>query len=64
MGTYEKRTFHFVRGGLDAYARAKIRMLKEEFMIRMSYEEELHMLRLETEADMDHYAHQLIADRL
>ena len=57
-------TYKFVRGGLKEYALAKIRMLKEDFRIKMSYEEETHMLSLTTEADMDRYAHQLIVDRL
>lgn len=60
----EKTAYHFFRGGLAGYARAKIRMLKEDFCIRMTDAEEIYMLNLSSEAEMDQYGHQLITERL
>ena len=59
-----EKTYHFVRGGLKGYAMAKIRMLKEDFCIHMTDEEEIYLLNLPSKSEMDQYGHQLITDRL
>ena len=56
---------HFERKKtLPEYITQKISMLEDEFYIRLSFTEILHMRALKTEGDVDRYAHQILVDRL
>ena len=49
---------------LKEYIFEKLDMLKNDFCLKLTYEEEMHMCSLKTESEVDQYAHQLIRDKL
>ena len=49
---------------LDMYIQAKIRLLEDEFCIRLTENDISHFRELKTERDVDAYAHQLFMERL
>ena len=56
---------HFERKKtLPGYITQKISMLEDEFYLRLDYEDIAHMRSLKTEADVDRFVHQILADRL
>ena len=52
------------RKTLIEYITQKISMLEDEFYLRLDYEDIAHMRSLTTEADVDRFVHQIMADRL
>ena len=48
---------------LNAYRKAKIKMLEQEFMIPLKAEEKSHMDTLQTEGAIDRYARTIISSR-
>ena len=52
------------RKTLIEYITQKISMLEDEFYLRLDYEDIAHMRSLKTEADVDRFVHQILADRL
>ena len=48
---------------LKQYVKEKIRMLKKDFMIKMTDEQIAHMKSLKNEIQVDNYAHDLIFNR-
>lgn len=49
---------------LEDYIKEKLRMLQEDFFIKLTDEEITHMKSLTRDIDVDHYAHDLIMNRL
>ena len=49
---------------LDDYIKEKIRMLKEDFFIKLTDEEIEKLNSMTREIDVDHYAHDLIKNKL
>ena len=49
---------------IKTYIKEKLRMLKEDFYLRLTEEEIAHMKSLKRDIDVDHYATQLIMDKL
>ena len=49
---------------IKAYIKEKIRMLKEDFYIHLTDEEVAHMKSLKREVDVDHYAWDIINNKL
>ena len=49
---------------IKAYIKEKIRMLKEDFYLRLTDEEIAHMKSLKREIDVDHYAWDIINNKL
>lgn len=49
---------------LPDYCAEKIRMLEDDFCIDLTYEEIEHFESLQTEADIDAYAHDILVERL
>ena len=52
------------RKTLIEYVTQKISMLEDEFYLKLNYEDIAHMRSLKTEADVDRFVHQILADRL
>lgn len=59
------------RGGLlgngvpfSKYREEKLKMLTDEFCLKLTDEEIYHMRSLKTEAEVDRYAHQLLKEKL
>ena len=52
------------RKTLIEYITQKISMLEDEFYLRLNYEDIAHMYNLNTEAEVDQFAHQILVDRL
>lgn len=48
---------------IEAYITEKIRMLKNDFMIKLTREDIAHLKSLKREIDVDHYACDLIMKR-
>lgn len=48
---------------LDKYIKEKIRMLKKDFMIKLTPEQIAHIRELKNEIQVDNYAHDLIFNR-
>ena len=56
---------HFERKKtLPEYVAQKISMLEDEFYLRLDYADIAHMYNLNTEAEVDQFAQQLLVDRL
>lgn len=56
---------HFERKkALSDYIAQKILMIENEFYIKLSYEDIIHMKSLKTEAAVDQYAHHILVNRL
>ena len=49
---------------LDRYIIEKLVMIERDFYIRLTEDERDHMLSLKTEMDVDHYAHDLLINKL
>ena len=49
---------------LPEYIAQKISMLEDEFYIKLDYADITHMYNLNTEADVDQFAHKILVDRL
>ena len=49
---------------LSQYIKEKIRMLREDFCIKLSYAEVAHLKALTTETQVDQYAHDLLVTKL
>lgn len=49
---------------IDEYIEEKIRIIKEEFYIRLTEDEEEHFKTLKTERDVDQYAHDIFMRKL
>ena len=49
---------------LQEYITQKISMLEDEFYLRLDYADIAHMYNLNTEAEVDQFAHQILVDRL
>lgn len=49
---------------LPVYIKRKIRMLKDEFCLKLTDREIEHFRALKTHADVDAYAHQLLEEKL
>jgi hypothetical protein len=49
---------------LREYIYEKIDMLENEFYLKLTEDEEMHMCSLKTESEVDRYAHQLLKDKL
>ena len=45
---------------IKAYIKEALRMLKEDFLIKLTDEEIQHMKSLKRESDVDHYKHDII----
>ena len=48
---------------LKQYIKEKIRMLRNDFMIKLTTEQIIHMQGLKNEIQVDNYAHDLIFNR-
>ena len=56
---------HFERKKtLPEYVTQKISMLEDEFHLRLDYADVVHMYNLNTETEVDQFAHQILVDRL
>ena len=49
---------------IKTYIKEKIRMLTKDFYLRLTDEEIKHLKSLTREIDVDHYAHDLIVNKL
>ena len=49
---------------IKAYIKEKIRMLTKDFYLKLTEEEISHLKSLKREIDVDHYAHDLITNKL
>lgn len=49
---------------IKTYIKEKIRMLQKDFFIRLTDENITHLKSLTREIDVDHYAHDLIENKL
>ena len=49
---------------LDEYVKEKIKMLEEEFYIRLTLDDITHFRSLKNKRDVDAFAHQIFEDRL
>ena len=49
---------------LKDYIKQKIKLLKRDFCLDLTSEEEQHFWDCKTESDVDHYAHDLIVNKL
>ena len=49
---------------LSQYIKEKLRMLKEDFCVKLTYAEVTHLKSLKTEIQVDQYAHDLLVKKL
>ena len=49
---------------IKKYIRDKLKMLRDEFCLKLTDAEIAHLYALKTENDVDNYAHQLLRDKL
>lgn len=49
---------------LKTYIEEKISILKDDFLIRLSWSEEAHLKRLQTKEEVDDYSRKIILEKL
>lgn len=58
------RTNYERRSNIKVYRERKIRILTDEFLLKLTPTEIYHFHELNTHADIDAYAHSLLVDKL